>query len=186
MLLPNYGPGKSSSDAHWPFHSLALYILPRLVFCTMGMNTGHGVSPPTLRPGLETEEGISWCKYGPATHICIDRYLLMPTFSVWLYGNLSFEIGIQSLQFHAYPKAGPPSCQKQWSFLCTNWGCKTEASCKDPFKRFWCLENRESLRNQTPRQEGKLRIELLIPSQKPARVAACAQTAGPVLHRDRN
>ena len=41
------------------FYSLPHHLLLKRVFCTIAINTGHGLTPAALRPGLETEEDRS-------------------------------------------------------------------------------------------------------------------------------
>lgn len=55
---------------------------------------------------------------------------------------------MQNVQFYACPMTAPPSSQKQGHYHCKNQSYKTEASRKNPLKRFWPLENRKRKKNQ--------------------------------------
>lgn len=61
------------------------------------------------------------------THIYLDLCSLMSTLNVWLYwkkercGSLSFEIGMQSLQYYVDPVAAPTP---ETEFPLQNFGCK--------------------------------------------------------------
>lgn len=106
----------------------------------------------------------------------LDHYLLLSTLSVWLYeekesyGNLSFEIGIQSLWFYASRVVGALVASNKGNFH-----CKTTGVVKLRFPENFLLNNSDLGETGKPGepdsmpQGGILGIQLTTPSQKSAR-----------------